>query len=70
MKVRHCTGPCTGPGIPGGADVRQDRYVELTRMLLEAGAKLTDPEDPDGDGYRQRLLTDASPQVREVLENA
>lgn len=56
-----------GSRYSGGADERQDVYVELAAMLLDAGSKLHYPHDPDGDAYRTRLLDDASPRVREVL---
>ena len=54
----------------GGADERQDRYVSLAQMLLDAGSSLHYPDDPQGDGYVRRLLHDATPRVREVLERA
>lgn len=57
-----------GSRYSGDAESRQDAYVELVRMLLEAGSSLCYPEKPEGDGYLQRLRQDASPRVREVLE--
>lgn len=54
----------------GGADARQDAYVELVRLLLDAGSTLHYPGDPDGDAYRARLLEEASPAVRAVLAAA
>jgi ankyrin repeat protein len=57
-----------GSRYSGGAAARQDAYVALTRMLLAAGSTLHYPDDPDGDAYFNRLLQDASLQVREVLE--
>ncbi len=59
-----------GSRFSGGAEERQDAYVELVEMLLAAGSSLHYPGDPDGDAYRERLLEDASPQVREVLQRA
>ena len=57
-----------GSRYSGAAEERQDAYVELVEMLLEAGSSLFYPDDPGGDAYRQRLLRDASPRVREVLQ--
>jgi ankyrin repeat protein len=59
-----------GSRYSGAAEERQDAYVALVEMLLEAGSSLSYPDDPDGDAYRQRLLRDASPRVREVLLRA
>ena len=56
-----------GSRFSGGADERQDAYVELVEMLLAAGSSLHYPADPDGDAYRERLLADATPRVLEVL---
>ncbi|QQS47248.1 MAG: ankyrin repeat domain-containing protein [Acidobacteriota bacterium] len=54
-----------GSRYSGDADKRQDAYVELVRMLLEAGSGL---HYPDGrDGYLQRLIEDATPAVRQVF---
>ncbi len=53
----------------GDADKRQDAYLELVRMLLEAGSRLHYPDDPEGDAYLRRLLHDATPPVREVLQH-
>ncbi len=55
-----------GSRYSGGAEERQDVYVELVKMLLDAGSSLEYPNDP-GDGYLKRLRNDASPLVREVL---
>lgn len=57
-----------GSRYSGGAAARQDAYVALARMLLAAGSSLHYPDDPGGDAYVNRLLQDASPQVRDVLE--
>ena len=59
-----------GSRYSGGAEEREDVYVELVEMLLKAGSSLSYPDDPEGDAYRQRLLRDASPRVREVLQRA
>lgn len=56
-----------GSRFSGGAEERQDAYVELVEMLLAAGSSLHYPDDPDGDAYRKRLLEDATPRVRDVL---
>lgn len=50
-----------GSRYSGDADVRQDAYVALAVMLLEAGSGLRD------EPYLQRLLKDASPRVAAVL---
>jgi len=55
-----------GSRYSGGADQRQDAYVELVRMLLEAGSSLRYPDDPD-DAYLIRLRSDATPRVKAVL---
>jgi ankyrin repeat protein len=57
-----------GSRYSGGAEERQDAYVALVRMLLAAGSSFRHPKDPQGDRYKRRLLQDASPQVREILE--
>lgn len=56
-----------GSRYSGDAAKRQDAYVALVRMLLAAGSSLRYPGDPS-DAYWQRLLQDASSQVRAVLE--
>ncbi len=58
-----------GSRYSGGAEEREDAYVALVRMLLEAGSSLHYLGDADGDGYAKRLLGDASPKVREILES-
>lgn len=58
-----------GSRYSGGVDDRQERYVALARMLLEAGASVQYPDQTD-DAYFQRLLADASPKVAEVLRGA
>ena len=59
-----------GSRYSGGAGERQDAYVELVEMLLAAGSSVHYPDDPGGDAYRNRLLRDASPRVRKVLQRA
>lgn len=58
-----------GSRYSGGADARQPVYVELVRMLLDAGSLVHYPDDPTGDAYRRRLLEDATPAVRPLLES-
>ena len=57
-----------GSRYSGGTEQRQDVYVELTQMLLDAGSSLHYPNEPDSDAYFARLLKDASPAVRQVLK--
>ena len=57
-----------GSRFSGGAEERQDAYVELVEMLLAAGSSLHYPADPDGDTYKRRLLADATPRVLDVLQ--
>ena len=57
-----------GSRYSAGARERQDAYVELVQMLLDAGARLHYPDAPKSDAYWQRLLRDATPRVLEVLE--
>ncbi len=59
-----------GSRYSGGAEERQDAYVELVRMLLEAGSSLIYPDQPNSDAYLLRLLEDASPRVKELLKRA
>ncbi|MCZ6869833.1 MAG: ankyrin repeat domain-containing protein [Gammaproteobacteria bacterium] len=56
-----------GSRYSGGADERQDVYVELVHMLLDAGSGLHYPNEPDRNSYMSRLLTDASLRVETVL---
>ena len=58
-----------GSRFSGDAAERQEAYVELVRMLLEAGSRLHYPDDSEGDAYFKRLLEDASPDVRAILES-
>jgi ankyrin repeat protein len=56
-----------GSRYSGGADQRQDVYVELVRMLLDAGSSLHYPDDPNGNAYLRRLRNDATSRIRELL---
>lgn len=56
-----------GARYSGGADERQEAYIELVKMLLAAGSSLHYPEDPEGDAYLLRLRKDATPGVLAVL---
>jgi hypothetical protein len=38
-------------------------------MLMAAGSSLHYREDPDGDNYLRRLLSDATPTIRGILKN-
>ena len=58
-----------GSRYSGGAEERQDAYVALARMLLAAGSSLQYPDETQSDAYTRRLLDDASPQVREILQH-
>ncbi len=59
-----------GSRYSGDAEARQDAYVALAKLLLAAGSDLHYPDQPESDAYIQRLLEDASPQVRAVLQEA
>ncbi len=56
-----------GSRFSGGAEERQDAYVELVEMLLAAGSSLHYPGYPHGDAYKKRLLEHATARVRDVL---
>lgn len=56
-----------GSRYSGDAAAREADYVEIARMLLEAGSSLHYPDRPADDAYRQRLLADASTGVERVL---
>ena len=58
-----------GSRYSGGAADRQDVYLVLTRMLLEAGSSLYYPDNPKGTGYIERMLRDASPRVKTEIES-
>ncbi len=57
-----------GSRYSGAAEERQSAYEALVEMLLAAGSGLHYPNDPESDAYKKRLLKDASPRVREVLQ--
>ena len=59
-----------GSRYSGGAEQRQEVYVELAILLLDAGSSLRYPDEPESDAYFERLLRDASPKVAEVLRSA
>jgi ankyrin repeat protein len=56
-----------GSRYSGNATQRQDEYVALVGMLLEAGSSLRYPGEPDSDRYLNRLRTDASYRTLECL---
>lgn len=56
-----------GSRYSGGAEAREVHYVAVTQILVEAGSSMCYPEDTS-DAYLQRLLKDASPGVRKILE--
>ncbi len=57
-----------GSRYSGGVEERQAEYVALVKILLDAGSSLTYPHEVDGESYIERLLCDASPEVRSVIE--
>ncbi len=57
-----------GSRYSGGAQQREEVYVELVRMFLEAGSSLHYPDQPNNDAYLRRLLDDAGPQIKKLLE--
>ena len=56
-----------GARYSGGADERSGVYIELVRLLLNAGSSLHYPDDPDGDAYLKRLLEDAPAEIAKRL---
>lgn len=57
-----------GSRYSGDAEIRQDAYVAIVRLLLGAGATLEHPESyPPASNYLTRLRRDASPAVLELL---
>lgn len=56
-----------GSRYSGGAAERQDVYVELVKMLLDAGSKLEYANESGGRSYLDWLLSEASFEVRETL---
>lgn len=57
-----------GSRYSGGAEEREGAYAELTEMLLAAGSNLHYPGEANDRAYLRRLLDDATPRVRAVLE--
>jgi ankyrin repeat protein len=57
-----------GSRYSGGASERQDVYIELAQIFLEAGCSLHYPNEPESDKYYRRLLEDATPAVKGILE--
>lgn len=55
-----------GSRYSGGAAGRQEAYVEVARILLEAGCGLCYPGDPGG-AYLERILRDARPTVADLV---
>lgn len=56
-----------GARYSGGAESRQDAYVDIVRTLLEAGAKMRYPDPSSNHDFRERLRRDATPAIFEVL---
>ena len=56
-----------GSRFSGSAESRQPVYVDLVRLLLDAGAAMHYPGTPQKDDYRERLRHDATPAVSQVL---
>ena len=56
--------------IQGGAEERQQIYVDLVQVFLDAGSCLYYPGQPDSDAYLNRLLEDAAPKVKILLRAA
>ena len=59
-----------GSRFSGGAAERASAYEEVTALLLAAGARLAYPDEQPGPdaAYARRLLEDAAPGVRVLLE--
>ncbi len=55
-----------GSRYSGDAEIRQDRYVRLVEMLLNAGSNLHYPGD-DSESYLRRLFDDATEPVRNAM---
>ncbi|MBO6576603.1 MAG: ankyrin repeat domain-containing protein [Rhodothermales bacterium] len=58
-----------GSRYSGGADERQEAYVQLAEIVTGAGCSFRYPGD-DTDAYLQRLLRDATPPVARVIRAA
>jgi ankyrin repeat protein len=61
---------CHGSSFSEDPASRRVAYVAVAELLIGAGASLHYPEAPQDDGYILRLLEDASPAVREVIQKA
>ena len=60
-----------GSRYSGDADKRQAAYMEIVQLLLDAGSALEYPDKPSVQRtYYERLLEDATDQVRPLLEAA
>jgi ankyrin repeat protein len=58
-----------GGKFSGGADERPEVYVELVRLLLDAGSSLEYPTST-GDDYFETLLRLATPPIKQLLTSA
>ncbi|MFT7487186.1 MAG: ankyrin repeat protein [Candidatus Paceibacteria bacterium] len=71
FEMAHGTSPigwaAHGSSCSGGAEANHVVYVEITQLLLEAGAYLHYPGAPGDGAYLARLQAEASPQVEGVL---
>lgn len=56
-----------GARFSGGAESRQEAYVDIVRTLLEAGAEMRYSESSSDHDFRERLRRDATPAILEVL---
>ena len=56
-----------GSRYSGGAEERQEVYVRIVQMFLDAGAKLHYPGTSEKDDYLKRLRKDATLPVRKIL---
>lgn len=56
-----------GSRYSGDSEKRQDAYRAIVSLLLEAGAALHYPDEPEGDAYLRRLHQDATDAVRVLL---
>lgn len=74
FETTHASSPigwvAHGSRYSGGAEEREEAYVEVARLLLDAGCSLHYPGEPESDAYFQRLLKDASPGVAALLRTA
>ena len=56
-----------GSSFSGGAVEREEAYVKIATSLLEAGASLVHPHDPDPEAVGGWLLDQCSSAVAEVI---